>query len=274
MALSDFFAEQKRYRPNPAAVRREAKWIEQASRYKSTRRKVKDGHRIKVDPHLAEKTAKAIAKTCPIIAQPFNDNKGPLALKAFKEWPVETGLSKSLIALDYSNLPQGRGIKGTIKCTAPYAYFIRERTGTGKKRLRGMAGKKKDVGKHDDNRSRWLAIAQAPARGRDQRIWAAATLKAARSVSVVTYAAVQVIYERIKGKPNHVDAWFVGLELVKKGGDPRQVELMINKAVSPKRRTKRRGKLVAKDLLFDPGEKVAEAILKEIQQNIVREFSL
>tara|TARA_R110000744_G_scaffold187259_9_gene306696 strand:+ start:1627 stop:2454 length:828 start_codon:yes stop_codon:yes gene_type:complete len=275
MALSDFFEAQRTYKPSPASVRREAKWVESASKYKSTRGKVKDGQLIKVDPKLAERTAKAIAKTCPIIAEPFNRHMGPLALRAFNQWPVETGLSKSLLSLEYK-VDSGE-IRGVLKDAAPYAYFIRQKTGAAKskgKKRTGSGGRSRDVGKKDTNRSRWLTIAEAPARKRDPTIWAAATLKAARSMTPVTYAAVQNIYERIKSKRNHVDAWFQGYLMVKKGMDPKEVEMLILKVTSPRRPRKKKGKNIAKDLVFDPGKTVAEQILRDIQTNIAREFKL
>ena len=277
MALSEFFEAQRTYKPSPAAVRREAKWVESASKYKSTRGKVKDGQLIKADPKLAEKTARAIARTCPIIAEPFNKHMGPLALNVFRQWPGETGLSKSLIALDYDNISRGRGIKGTIKNTAPYAYMIRQKTGAAKSRGRkreGRGGRSRDTGKVDTNWARFMEIAEAPARKRDPKIWAAATLKAARSTNPITYGAVQNIYQRIKSKRNHIDAWYQGYLMVRKGMDPKAVERLILKATAPKRPRKKKGKNVAQDLVFKPGAKVAEEILRDIQENIAREFKL
>lgn len=79
---------------------------------------------IRVDPALQAIIADELARVAPALQGAFDEHLGKLAFKAWREWPVATGLSKSLLALEYSSSGTGR-FTGSLSSRAPYTVFIK-----------------------------------------------------------------------------------------------------------------------------------------------------
>lgn len=90
------------------------------------------GQLITVDPGLQDMISEFLEMLGPVVAKAFNDNIGPLAQEAFDQWPepppgppARTGLSKSLLALEFAVSADGTEITASLVNRAPYALFIR-----------------------------------------------------------------------------------------------------------------------------------------------------
>ena len=278
-SLTEFFEAQRTYQPSEKAVRKRASWEARLAKPRVKGRSIPKDALVQYDPRLQMKFAKSIAEACPLIGKPFNDTLGKVAIRAFREWPVDSGLSKSLLALDYKY--EDDEMRGIVKCTAPYAYMIREtkekaKTATAGAKRRGSSknvrGKKS---KGDPDVSRWLAIGNNPARGRSKNIWRAATFVASRSQVPTTYAGVQVAYKSIKNSPNKIQAFATAFKLVESGADPRSAYSEAMRAIKKTTKKRRpRGKNVVNELIFKPGKIAANKLEKEIALAIRRSFGL
>lgn len=79
---------------------------------------------VRVDPKLARDILAFVDSINPAIVQVFDEHLGKLAFDAWREWPVASGLSKSLIGLEYAIDGDDRFV-GQIVNTAPYVFFIK-----------------------------------------------------------------------------------------------------------------------------------------------------
>jgi hypothetical protein len=104
-------------------VRKRAQWEKSGERYLRSYPTMPRGSLITVDPAIRRMSAELIEQAFPAIAAAFNRHLVPVAERAFGEWPVLTGLSKSLLSLDFV-YDEDTTISGTIRCTAPYTFFI------------------------------------------------------------------------------------------------------------------------------------------------------
>ena len=280
MSLSEFYDNQRAYQSSVSQVRDRAKWREPVAAFKAPQKKQPKGSMVKVDPGLSQDVAKAVAAACPVIAEPFNKNLGALALEAFKEWPVKSGLSRSQVDLVYKTTETR--LEGVVVCRTPYAYMIREKTkrapSAGGRANKTRRSATKSSRPTDEKTSRWLKIASNPARKKDPKIWKAATMVASRSMRIVTYAGVMTVYRRIQGKGSiYIKAFAAGVDLVSRGASPstveRQIQKQLNK-IEKKNKKAGRGKRVADVLIFKPSARVADKIAQEIATNIAKEFGL
>lgn len=79
---------------------------------------------ITVDQRITEVLAGILRRAAPAIADAFDRHLVPVAERAFRNWPVDTGLSKSLLAYRYEPQSDG-GIAAVYACDAHHARFIR-----------------------------------------------------------------------------------------------------------------------------------------------------
>jgi len=77
---------------------------------------------VLVDPELTQDVLRTLDRMAPAVAAVWDRHLGALALNAFRNWPVATGLSRALIQLDY--IADGDQFVGRVKSAAPYTYFI------------------------------------------------------------------------------------------------------------------------------------------------------
>ena len=59
----------------------------------------------------------------PAIVAAMDTHVAKLAFEAWREWPVQSGLSKSLIGLEYR--ADGDSFTGAVTNTTPYVFFIK-----------------------------------------------------------------------------------------------------------------------------------------------------
>lgn len=121
LSLQEAF--QRRVNASPIAVRKRAQWQQRGDRYLASYPTMPRGSLVQVDPSLQRRIVEHIEAAFPSVASAFNRHLVPVAERAFNEWPVLTGLSKSLLALEFG-LTSETTLRGSIANTAPYAFFI------------------------------------------------------------------------------------------------------------------------------------------------------
>lgn len=80
---------------------------------------------IRVDPKLQALVMEELGRIAPALQGAFDEHLGRLAFAAWRRWPVATGLSKSLLALEYNHTADGTRFEGSIRSRAPYTVFIK-----------------------------------------------------------------------------------------------------------------------------------------------------
>ena len=183
MALSEFFARQRTFTPKASAVRKRIQWETKGAGYLAGySSSVPRGSLVQPDPRIAAKMQALTAEAFPAIGKAFDRHMGSLAVSAFDGWPVESGLSKSLLALEYDAGSETLG--SSVVCLAPYAYFIRKATKEKKpeRRLR-----------QDE-----IRILRRPPDGFGYKLWEQSCVAASRSTNRITYGYVIGVYRKIE----------------------------------------------------------------------------
>lgn len=85
---------------------------------------------VRPDPALQRAVVDLIEAVAPAVVRAYDKHLGPLAAEALERWPVASGLSKSLLSLEYTTGSDGLTFKGRIVSRAPYSIFIRASTKT------------------------------------------------------------------------------------------------------------------------------------------------
>ena len=183
MALSEFFERQRQYSASKAAVKKRATWKQQGSRYLRGRTPPGPRSLVQSDPNLNQKIAALIEKAYPLIAQSYNKHLGPAAVAAFDAWPVDSGLSKSLVDLSYKT--DSDTLSGVLECRAPYAYYIREPKG-GKRRPKDRRLSPEE-----------LVIMGKPPKGVDGQDWKQAVVVSSKVVDPVTYGYARAVLNKL-----------------------------------------------------------------------------
>jgi hypothetical protein len=81
---------------------------------------------------LSDQIRELAERVAPTTVEAFDRYLLPVAEHAFDEWPVRSGLSKSLFELNWTQEEGGMGFGGSITDAAPYAWFITEPSKTAK----------------------------------------------------------------------------------------------------------------------------------------------
>jgi len=184
MALSEFFQRQRQYTPKASSVRKSAIWRTRGSKYlRGYNIKFDPSMLVRPDPKTAEKILALINKAYPAIGGAFDKHMGALAVEAFDQWPVTTGLSKSLLGLEY--FTRDETLSGQFVCTAPYAYFIRDRTAERRR------SKNRKLSSSEEK------IARNPPEGVGREKWVQACLVASRRIDPITYAYCVAVSKKI-----------------------------------------------------------------------------
>jgi len=103
--------------------RKESRWQISGERYLRGHRAPKN-QLIRVDPKLQEVLLRPIERIAPALSDAFDKHLGRLAFAAWRRWPVYSGLSKSLIALEYTTEAGGDRFVGSVRSRAPYTFYI------------------------------------------------------------------------------------------------------------------------------------------------------
>lgn len=110
------------------AERKAQLWSERGARYLrgEPRLAAKAGPvTVEVDPQLYRDVMAAAERMAPSVVRIWDEHLSALAFRAWRDWPVSTGLSKALIRLEY--IAAGESYVGRITSGAPYTYFIEGR---------------------------------------------------------------------------------------------------------------------------------------------------
>lgn len=83
-----------------------------------------DAPGIHVSPRLSAICGEMLAAVAPALASAFDAHLGRLAFSAWRDWPVASGLSKTLLSLEYQQIGPNYFI-GQIVSQAPYTRFIK-----------------------------------------------------------------------------------------------------------------------------------------------------
>ena len=116
--------------PNPIA-RKEAQWKARGSAYLRGRPTLQKwfktaesaSYMVRVDPKLSRALADIVDEINPAIVAAMDEHVGKIAMAAFEAWPVSSGLSKSLIGLEFR--AAGDTFTASIVNVAPYVFFIK-----------------------------------------------------------------------------------------------------------------------------------------------------
>ena len=79
---------------------------------------------VRIDPQLRRDMAKIIGRLAPSLTDAYDKHLGTLALNAFREWPVRSGLSKSMLELRYDVEDDATQLRGRLISRAPYTPYI------------------------------------------------------------------------------------------------------------------------------------------------------
>ena len=111
-------------RANERHVRKTAQWAMRGDFYLRGRTVPRD-QSIQPPRDLNRRAAQWIEQVAPAHASALNRHLSPVAVAAFRDWPIDTGMSKSLLSLDYVVAGDGSGYRAQITNRAPYANYIR-----------------------------------------------------------------------------------------------------------------------------------------------------
>ena len=116
----------KRRRPTLDGQRR--KWTLNADKYLSNTKKPSGNSGVSVTaPDTSPEVARLLSALPAALAEELDTRMSSVAFDAFREWPVDSGFSKS--SLFVSVEPQGETFTLRIGDSAPYANFIRGEIG-------------------------------------------------------------------------------------------------------------------------------------------------
>jgi hypothetical protein len=106
-------------------ARKEAQWTQRGSKYLRGRPdlQARASVAVRVDPKLYRDVLAFLDQIAPDIVTAFDEQLGALAMTAWKAWPVDSGLSRSMIALEYRT--DGDKFVGSITNLTPYVFFIK-----------------------------------------------------------------------------------------------------------------------------------------------------
>lgn len=101
---------------------KERRWSVAGKRYLRAYRGL-DGQLIRVPAALLDMVSRRIEAIAPALAEVYDRRLGRLAFDAWSAWPVQTGLSRSLIDVELEQ--QGETFIGRVVSRAPYTVFIK-----------------------------------------------------------------------------------------------------------------------------------------------------
>lgn len=107
---------------SPTQVGLDAEWQSDGNEFLSA--SATKNRMINVDPGLRDTLLALMAKAAPAVATAINEELVPVAERAFADWPVRTGFSKSQLFLELDIRGDGKAITASLINKAPYAGFI------------------------------------------------------------------------------------------------------------------------------------------------------
>jgi hypothetical protein len=129
MASANLFQSQAKFTArvssSRAAVQKQSRWVLRGNKYIQGFGAPRPDAFVQHDPAIEAAAIRAIEAIAPTIAAAFERHLAPVAEAAFDAWPVDTGLSKSLLYLRFRPVLSDTAFQGTIGNTAPYGRFIK-----------------------------------------------------------------------------------------------------------------------------------------------------
>lgn len=110
-----------------AATSKERQWALSGKRYLRAYKGL-DGQIIRFPAELLQLVAERIEAIAPRLSAAYDSELGRFALDAWREWPVATGLSRSLLDVEVEQ--RGETLHGRVVSRAPYTVFIKGRGGS------------------------------------------------------------------------------------------------------------------------------------------------
>lgn len=108
--------------PDTAGAK-EARWVQRGAKYLRARPSL-PSQLIRVDPALSQGVLDLMEAMAPQLVGAYDRELGGLAFRAWRQWPVATGLSRSLVSLEYEVQGDGTFV-GHLRSRAPYTVFIK-----------------------------------------------------------------------------------------------------------------------------------------------------
>jgi hypothetical protein len=106
-------------------VRKEARWQASYRRYLRAYDGLADRFDgIRPDPRLNDIVIGLMESIAPRLQAAYDAHLAALAFAAWRDWPVDSGLSKSLLSLEYEVSEGGDTFTGRIRSRAGYTVFI------------------------------------------------------------------------------------------------------------------------------------------------------
>lgn len=106
-------------------ARQRAAWKLRGDRYLRNYGGLRKDALVQVDPALSLHVLGLIEQIAPSLSRSYDRHLGDVAKSAFRDWPVRSGLSKSLLGLEYTTRGGGTTFIGRVVNRAPYSWFIR-----------------------------------------------------------------------------------------------------------------------------------------------------
>lgn len=111
------------YTSSESQVSQPARWSPPAAMVERVRQ-LNSGARIQVDPAVNGLVLDLVNRAAPATVDAYNRHLLPYAERWFRGWPVKTGFSKSMLALEFQ--PAGESFTGRLVNRADYAGMIRK----------------------------------------------------------------------------------------------------------------------------------------------------
>ena len=80
---------------------------------------------ITVDRRLSGEVLRMLRGAAPTLGRAMDKHMSSLAFKAWREWPVASGVSKAALGLEFMIEAGGRRYRSRITERAPYVFFIK-----------------------------------------------------------------------------------------------------------------------------------------------------
>jgi hypothetical protein len=109
------------YTSSESQVSQPARWSPPAAMVERVRQ-LNSGARIQVDPAINGLVIDLVSRAAPAVVDAYNRHLLPYAERWFRAWPVKTGFSKSMLALEFE--PAGESFTGRLVNRADYAGMI------------------------------------------------------------------------------------------------------------------------------------------------------
>ncbi len=112
-----------RVRSDVQQVSRPGEWAETGQQFLVAQKKRAKTAGVRLSPRTTTTALRIMAAAAPAVADALNETLIPVAVRAFNQWPIKTGESKSKLFLKFSVL-KGQRYRGRVEDLADYAAVI------------------------------------------------------------------------------------------------------------------------------------------------------